>query len=54
MGAIWLNEFTYCRTRASGSGRISADTTLMSRIIIGKLDRPRSGPAGRQAELNSA
>jgi hypothetical protein len=45
---------THCRTRASGSGRISSDTTFASRIIISELDCSRRGTSRRQIELNSA
>src|ERR1700761_8020956 len=45
---------THCLTRASGSGRISSDKTLVSRIIIGELNQPRTGPSLRQVKLDSA
>ena len=47
-------SLTHCRTRTSGSGRISSETTLVSRIIIGKLDCARCGAPRWQVEFNSA
>src|ERR1700749_1783259 len=45
---------THCLTPASGSGRINSDRTLVSRIIIGKLNWSRSGSPWRQGKLDSA